>query len=120
MGAFDRDRRLEAARAYVLSNIDRPISLLNVARSAGVSANYFSRLFHKSVGTRFSDWVSLQRVHKAQQLILERETSITEIAYASGFGSVSSLERAFKKHAGCTPSAFRSIAREKARYADYS
>ena len=111
MSSFERDRRLLAARAYVLSNIDKPISLESAAQRAGLSTCYFSRLFHKTEGARFSDWLASQRVRKAQRLIASRNSSITDISYAVGFGSVSSMERAFKKHAGCTPRSYRSKAK---------
>lgn len=84
------------------------LTLSDLARSIGTNRSYLSEYFNHECNTSFSDYVNNLRLSYAENLMISnRETSIVEIAYASGFNSISTFRRAFVKKFGLTPSQYR-------------
>ncbi|MGM7665715.1 GlxA family transcriptional regulator [Microbacterium sp. A93] len=81
-------------------------TLPSMARTIGVSTRHLNRLFQAEVGMTPSRWLEEARVDAAQALILDGYL-INQVAHLSGFGSDETLRRAFARHFGTTPSAFR-------------
>ena len=96
------------AKEFVARNFSRPISLAEVARFANSNREYFCRLFKKSTGFTFSEYVRLIRVERAKALLRSSHSRITEIAHQTGFQSVSDFNRVFKTVTKMSPSAYKS------------
>ena len=95
------------AMSFIEAHLGSPISLEDVATASGYSRTYFSRLFKEIVGVNFKDYLEREQIEKSCNLLENEKISITEIAYAVGFNSVSSFWRAFKKRKGTTPREWR-------------
>ncbi|WP_069816419.1 GlxA family transcriptional regulator [Streptomyces sp. TP-A0874] len=80
--------------------------LPSMARTVAVSPRHLTRLFHTEVGTTPARWVERVRLDHAQRLLLDGH-SVTTAARKSGFGSDETLRRAFDRHLGITPTAYR-------------
>jgi AraC-like DNA-binding protein len=83
------------------------LSLAAVARHCAVSAGHLSRLFHHATGLTFREYLTQIRIEHARALIMQSGRGITEIAYESGFQSLSQFHRAFRKACGTTPGRLR-------------
>ena len=108
----DRDWVLEGTRlkAAVLENkwhLDPSLSLQTLSRRFGMNQVYLSRAINQGLGLNFSGFVNRLRVEYAKSQLVKEDASIIDIALASGFGSKASFNRAFKLHAGCSPSEYR-------------
>ncbi|MGO1182230.1 MAG: GlxA family transcriptional regulator [Micrococcaceae bacterium] len=90
----------------IVADPSQHYSVSVMARSMGVSARHLNRLFREEAGTTPARWLEEARVDAARALILESHP-ISRVAHLSGFGSEETLRRAFAKHLGATPSAFR-------------
>ncbi|MFG1704288.1 GlxA family transcriptional regulator [Nonomuraea sp. M3C6] len=90
-------------------------ALPSMAARAGMSARHLTRLFHEQVGTTPAGHVESVRLEAAQAL-LEAGESVTGAAHRSGLGSDESLRRAFLRHLGVTPSAYRARFRTAVRH----
>ncbi|MEW2548632.1 helix-turn-helix domain-containing protein [Streptomyces sp. NPDC047002] len=77
-----------------------------LAARCGLSTRHLTRLFRAQVGTTPAGYVEAVRVEAAQAL-LEAGGTVTAAAHRSGLGSDESLRRAFLRHLGVTPSAYR-------------
>ncbi len=66
-------------------------------------ASVFRRFYHETIG----EYVQKLRVAQASKLLLDKEISLAEIAYSTGFSDQSHFTRIFKRHIGITPGAFR-------------
>lgn len=64
-------------------------------------------------GSRFSDLISERRLGSARQLLSSSARSIADIALAAGYAETASFTRAFRRHAGVTPSVWRMSAKRK-------
>ena len=95
------------ARDFIRENLASPLRLDDVARSAGLSTSYFSRMFKQTTTVGFSEYVSRVRVEQAKQLLLNPNMQINEIAFAVGFHSAPHFNRMFKKVTGEAPGSYR-------------
>lgn len=94
---------------YINQHFDESLTLDDAAALAGFSKFYFTRLFKQFTGVSFYKYLNRRRIMYAEQLLIEPQTSVTEAAIRSGFGSLSAFIRMFKLHKGCTPSEFRML-----------
>ena len=89
-----------------------PYSQTNLADGLGLTPAYFSRLFEKRTGTRFTAYLTDARIARAQQL-LRGSATLGEVAAASGFQRKSYFCEVFRKHTGMTALQYRAMHTEK-------
>ncbi len=99
-------------RNYTDSFFMNPITLDNLSDALGYSKYHISRTLSDN-GTSFSNIVNARRIKAAETMLGEVSSSITQIAFNSGFTSITTFNRAFRKAKGCTPTEFREMYREK-------
>ena len=97
---------------FIEGNLDRSISLVELASLVNVSRFHFARLFKRSTGTTAIAFVEQCRIRRAQALVADTDTPLAEIALMTGFADQSHFTRRFHRAVGCTPAAF---ARERGR-----
>lgn len=95
------------ARAYIADHLGEELSLVQVARAVNTSEFYFCKLFRKSTGLTFTDYVARVRVEAVKQLLLNPHKRVSEAAYEAGFQSLSQFNRVFRRIAGEAPSSYR-------------
>ena len=100
-------RRVEKAFEYLNQNFDKPITLAEVAKLAGMTEVSFSRFFKNRSGKTFIDSLNDIRLGHASRMLIDTTHSISEIAYNCGFNNISNFNRIFKKKKGCTPKEFK-------------
>lgn len=93
------ERAIECMRADVL----RDWSLTEMARHVGMHPGYFSERFHQHAGVTFGQFIAGLRIERARHLLEFTTLPISEIAFASGFRSLSQFNRTFKKFTGYAP-----------------
>ncbi|QNL48551.1 helix-turn-helix domain-containing protein [Olivibacter sp. SDN3] len=74
-----------------------------------IDYSYLSALFSQTEGITIEQFVILQRIERAKELLIYNEFTLSEIAYKLGYSSVQHLSTQFKKVTGLTPSHFKSI-----------
>jgi AraC-like DNA-binding protein/ligand-binding sensor protein len=95
------------ARAYIVGHQADPIDLDNVAKAMHVSTFYFCKMFKKSTGLTFTEYLGRVRIEKAKTMLLNPHLRISEIAYEVGFLSLTHFNRVFRQVTGQSPTAFR-------------
>jgi AraC-like DNA-binding protein len=95
------------AKEFIQRNQGEELSLGLVARAVNTSTFYFCKLFKKSTGLNFTDYVARVRIEKAKNLLLNPHLRISEIAYEVGFQSLTHFNRVFKKILGQSPTEYR-------------
>lgn len=96
--------RLEA---YVLANLDRPLSVSALAAQVCVSSSHFHALYRQATGMTPHQHVLALRVREATQLLRETRLPVAEVASRCGFSSQSALTHALRRQLGETPRAVR-------------
>lgn len=81
----------------------QPWTLVDIARQAGMHPSYFSAKFHTHTGQTLTDFLAALRVERAKHLLAYTGLPISEIAFSSGFRSISQFNRVYKKLTGHPP-----------------
>jgi AraC-like DNA-binding protein/ligand-binding sensor protein len=95
------------AKKYIEEQHAEEISLAQVAKEVHVSTFHLCKLFRKSTGMTFTEFVSRTRLEKAKTLLLNPNLRVSEVVYEVGFQSLTHFNRIFKKLVGESPSSFR-------------
>lgn len=99
--------KLRQVIAYIEDNIDRNLSLAEIADVACLSISHLKVAFRQSVGIAVYQYVIRRRVERARELLSEGKLSISHIAIATGFSHQSHLARHMRRLLGVTPAEIR-------------
>lgn len=103
----ETESRVNKVCQYIQKHSDEPLSLDQAAALIHLSRSAFSKFFKRATGKTFSDYVNDIRIGKACRLLTETDKAVNEIAYATGFDSLTYFNRVFLKKKGVTPRQFR-------------
>ena len=103
----DTDARMRQMMQYIINHIHEEISLSDLADEMYVSTSTLSRIFKKSTGMYFTDYVMRLRVRTSLGLLRTSEQNLTQIAMNCGFSTSAAFNRSFKKVTGMMPSEYR-------------
>lgn len=101
-----RDGLLRGLMEAIVADPAAEHTVSSMASAIGTSVRHLNRMFRTETGTTPARWVEQVRVDAARALILEGHP-ITRVAQCLGFGTDETLRRAFARHLGTTPTAFR-------------
>lgn len=102
--------RLANVLNYIDVNIDKNISLNDVANKINLTPESFCRYFKQKTGKTFVDYVQETRIQRASYSLLHTDLTSAEIAYQNGFKTASGFNKLFKKYTGYCPTEFRKAA----------
>jgi transcriptional regulator GlxA family with amidase domain len=92
---------------WAMERLNRPLTVEDLARQASMSSRNLARHFKSATGTTPLQWLSTQRVRRAQELLENTDNSIDAIAQAAGMGTATTLRRHFHRTLGVPPDAYR-------------
>lgn len=107
LGATVKSRRITRVCEYIDKNLDKDLSLPEVAALVNMSDSAFSHFFKKRTGMSYINYVNNQRIAKACTLLADTTQSAAEICYDCGFNNKSNFIRIFRKKKGMTPIEYR-------------
>jgi AraC family transcriptional regulator len=99
--------RFREVQTFIRNNIDKNISINELAAQFQMSADHFTRAFKKETGTKPLEYINQKRIEKAKLLLVVSSLSVNEILVKTGFNSASYFIRIFKTTAGLTPLEYR-------------
>ncbi|MEK6155389.1 AraC family transcriptional regulator [Flavobacteriaceae bacterium 3-367] len=104
---FDNSEQLKAVYDYVQENYGTKITLADVSNLVNMSSVSFNRFIKKRTGKTFVEYLNDVRIGYASTMLIEKDFSISEIAFRCGFNSIANFNRIFKKSKNRTPSQWR-------------
>ncbi|SON56355.1 Isonitrile hydratase [Hartmannibacter diazotrophicus] len=102
----DNGGRFDDLHAWIVANLDRPLSLADLADRAGMSLRSFSRHYRQSTGRTPTEAVEQMRLESARRQ-LEQGRPVARVAARCGFGAEETMRRAFQRRFGISPQAYR-------------
>lgn len=99
--------RLLPILIYIQAQLDADLSLDSLAERAELSPYHFHRIFHRTVGETVKQYVQRLRLERAAHLLKIQSTSIIDIAFGLGYQTHETFSRAFRRHFGISPKAYR-------------
>jgi AraC-like DNA-binding protein len=99
--------KVEQMACLVAQRYTEPLTVTEISQAVSLHPNYAMNLFKKAFGTTLIDYLTNHRVSHAQRLLATSDEKIVDIAFSSGFNSISRFNEAFRRACGCTPREYR-------------
>ena len=99
--------RFSNLHAWLIKNLGRPITGLQMADYSAMSHRNFARIFKAATGMTPGKYLERLRLDKARELLAAGDDSLDAIAEVCGFGRAERLRRAFIRRYNVTPSQYR-------------
>ncbi|SHI95016.1 transcriptional regulator, AraC family [Mesonia phycicola] len=104
---LEDNNRINTVFNFVKEEFKRPIPLEEVANLINMTVPAFCRYFKKITGKTFVQFVNEYRLTHAAKLLHEKQISITDVCFESGFNNFSYFNKKFKSLTGKSPSTYR-------------
>ena len=112
---IETENRVDKACQHIHTHFTRKISLPEISGIVGMTETSFCRFFKKMTGKSFTAYVNELRISRARKLLTEPDASVSEVAYKSGFESMTHFNRIFLKTNGKSPRAYRKMVKGMAK-----
>lgn len=106
--------KLRCVRDHVCEHLGETVRVEQLAEAVHLSPFHFARMFKQSTGQSPHQYVLMQRIERAKELLAETDTALVDVAADVGFRTQGHFTGVFHRYAGFTPRAFRLHAREAA------
>lgn len=100
-------RRLDDIFRFTLENFGRRITLEEVAEVANMNKASFCRYFKQHTRKTYIDFLNDYRIGQACKLLLNKDNTVSQVCYESGFSNLSNFNRKFKEVTRKTPREYR-------------
>lgn len=100
-------RRLDSVRIYTSCNLNRHITIDEIARHVGMNRSAFCSFFKKATGESYVTYLNRRRIDKVCERLRTDDSSISDIAYTCGFNNMPYFNRTFRHMTGTNPSHYR-------------
>ncbi|MEN9519645.1 MAG: hypothetical protein RLZZ381_2233 [Cyanobacteriota bacterium] len=100
--------KLRQVLDYIQANLERDLSLAELAAVVKLSSHHFGKLFKQSIGVSPYQYVLKCRVEKAKKLLVNEQLSIVEVGQQVGFYDQSHFNNVFRRYTNLTPRQYRS------------
>ncbi len=108
-----RELKIQKITAYIDENFKAPISLQQLAQKMDMNRAYLSTYFKKYMEIGFHEYLTRKRLEYAAHIMNNSRKNTLDIALASGFPDIKSLNSAFKKYFNLTPGKYRSALKKQ-------
>ncbi len=99
--------KLRRVTEFIEENLERDLTLAEIAQVADLSPFHFARSFKHNTGSTPIQFLMQRRIEFAKRLLVESQLPIIEIGLRAGFKNQSHFTTLFRKLAGATPKSFR-------------
>jgi AraC-like DNA-binding protein len=111
----ENECRINMVCQFLLKNSSTSISLKSAAELIHLSESAFCKFFKRMTGKTFSDYVNEIRIGNACSLLTESDKTVSEIAFQTGFESITYFNRVFLRKKGRRPNEFRKVSKSERR-----
>ena len=107
MLAGAQKRNLTRSIRYIHSHLNESLEVKDLAKMEYISPSRYRQIFHEVMGKSPIEYITLQHILLARNLIERGYTSISQIAEECGYSDRFYFQRVFKKIMGVTPGKYR-------------
>jgi len=108
-GSGKQEFYIQRAKMFIESNLNRRLTVVEVARQVNLNERYLCALFVKYENLSTKDYISSRRIQIACDLLSGSTLSIKEIALSTGFPDSNSFSKSFKLKTGLSPKEYREL-----------
>jgi len=105
--SVDQRKRIKEITQYINENLDKPISVVQLAETLDISERRLRAIFQQELHISPLDYIISQRMNTACQYLKTRAYSIADIAELCGFKDTYYFSKCFKQHIGVSPKCYQ-------------
>jgi AraC-like DNA-binding protein len=99
--------KVEKMACLIAQRYTEKLTVEDIGRAVGLHPNYAMGLFQKTFGTTLISYLTQHRISHAQRLLATSDMKIVDVAFSSGFSSISRFNDAFRRICGNSPREYR-------------
>lgn len=104
------ERLFERVRKVVVDQLANPeLSVEFIAKEIGVSRSHLQRRLKVSANMNPSEYIKRERMRHAALMLSTKDVAVSEVAYATGFSTLSHFSTCFKEHYGMSPTRYAAL-----------
>ena len=88
---------------YIKDHFFEDLSLSSLSEMYHMESTYLSRLYRRETGMTIMNSIASHRIRRAKELMSEKNSSLTDIAFRVGYDDYNYFNRVFRKFEGCSP-----------------
>lgn len=100
-------RRVDEIRHHITTHLSDPLTVTHLAERLHLSDRQLTRIFTAELGTTPAAYIESARVEAARNQLEVGDDTLERVARANGFGTVDTLNRAFRRRLDTTPAEYR-------------
>lgn len=104
---------------WMTANLDRPLTLADIAEHAALSVRSLNRHFRAQVGTTPLQWLLNARIRYARELLETTDHTVEIVSRRAGFANATAMRHHFTRHTGIAPQHYRANFRADRPYAPH-
>jgi AraC-like DNA-binding protein len=102
--AYESEReKINKAREILDAHYDERLTIKDLARRVAMNECYLKKGFKTITGSTIHEYIAARRIASARHMLQREGRSVTEVAAALGYSSISHFSTAFKKATGLKP-----------------
>lgn len=98
---------------YVLRNVEKDISITKISEVLFLTKNHIGDIFKQETGMTLGEYITMVKIERAKQLVIEGDLKNYEIAQNLGYRDVEYFGKLFKKNTGLTPMEYRNTVKNR-------
>ncbi len=98
-----KEKVVQNVKDYIDNNLDKKLSLNEVAYVFNFNPNYLSHLFAKYSDSTFVEFITKSKIDSSKKMLINGELRINEVAEKLGFDNAFYFSKVFKKYVGISP-----------------
>lgn len=103
----EQQKQINKVLELIYRNMDKELTVEDMAKECCQSVGYFSHLFREAVGMPPHAYLTEIRMERARELLTHTDRSVADIGTEVGYTDQNYFSRCFKRHTGIAPSAYR-------------
>ena len=100
---------IENIQNYIEQNLDKNLSVEELAKKINMSLRTFMRNFKKATGDTPNAYIQKVRVEKAKKMLESGLNRIEQVSLEVGYNDFASFRKTFKKNVGLNPSEYKKL-----------
>ncbi len=108
----DTDSRIDQILRFINSNLDKPLSVNDLAAQFHLNPTHFIRYFKEKTGQTPASYIRIRRLETAKRLLESTDMYVSQIIETIGFSDESQFSKQFKKYYALSPRNYRSYFRK--------
>ena len=106
---YDKPQWVNSVKELIHANPCANFSLFEISKEIGIHPVHLSRQFKKHFGQSFGEYIRFIKIHKAASLLKNKDVSLIDICYLTGFYDQSHMAKVFKSTFKITPLQYRKL-----------